>query len=1181
MIRRTTLIAVEIVLGLAAALLIGLGVAWWRLSQGPLDLSFIKQHVQAELSQTRSGRPVGLERVELAWSTQANALELRAVGVTVEDGRGAVLMRSEEARIELAVLPLLIGRVSLVAADFNGGDITLTRKVNGAVHIAFGPPGAPADIIIPPPPANETAEQRVARVLDGMAATFRPVGAGGQLRHVTLRNARLQIVDEGGGGRWSADSAILQLDRDGDALTLAAEALLEAATGAAPARLSVTTDTGFQAALIEFGATDVRPRALLSQAALGPFANIDTPLTANIAIGLDRQSGINRLEGDITLGRGSTATADGRFSLDGGRIHGRYDIASDELIIDQLQMAGDSTRVRGEIRVRDASSIMRADANAPAAFSISMPALTLDVPGTFAKPVNLTHFEATGAINTQERAIEFTRVTGRVDDGAVSLNARLYWADIGEGEARRSRMGVQLDGAVTGTVSVQDVLAFWPVGLGEGTRSYLARSLTGGRVSGVTARLDIRPGEAAPETPMRQEAVDVRFNVADGEMRFIETMSPITNARGSAVLRGNSFEMTIPEARMNGLAITNGRISAPRLKPRGDWLTISARAEGEARPMMELLLQEPLSMRERLPVDVATATGRGRVDLRLQRPNLREAPFEQWRYTIDGHLDNFAGTMTGRRVALANGRLQIRGDQRAISVSGPIRAGQSDVDVRWTEFLNRRGRASSEYQISGDFDARDLERLGYSIARYAQGRVGVVISGEGRGFDVNNANLEVDLRAASVSSPWSFWTKNAGEAASIRLDMARQTDGAMLFQNIDARGAGLVAQGSVRVGRDESILAIDMPRLAVEGRADARVAASRAADGGLDIQVRGALFDAAPFMEDSEPVTARRVTAARVEPPVRANLQVDRLKMRGGATLSNARVQVMTYRNALAMLVAEGNAPSGRSFSLGLGPRPGDPSGRIALRSDDAGFAVRALTGSENIVGGTATADGEWRTGPPSTARFNVRMRNFQVVRLPAMARLLSSAGSLTGMVEMLNGDGIGFSNMEAQMSYANDRLTFEDGSMRGPSLGLTASGNYDIERDNLDVDGVVAPSFGLNSLLGNVPLVGNLFVSRQGEGVVGMTYSINGAAGEPRVGVNPLSALTPGIFRRIFEPTPQRDASTGGAHSAPPEPAPLPVEPEAPAPEIAPMPVAPTLQESSFSAPSAQGDTMVAEATP
>jgi hypothetical protein len=219
-----------------------------------------------------------------------------------------------------------------------------------------------------------------------------------------------------------------------------------------------------------------------------------------------------------------------------------------------------------------------------------------------------------------------------------------------------------------------------------------------------------------------------------------------------------------------------------------------------------------------------------------------------------------------------------------------------------------------------------------------------------------------------------------------------------------------------------------------------------------------------------------------------------------------------------------------------LGPRSEDPQGRIRFQSDDAGFAVAALTGADNVVGGSARAEGAYRGGVGATARFNVRMDGFQVVRLPAMARLLSSAGSLTGLVEMLNGDGISFSVMEAQMTYANERLAFSEGSMRGPSLGLTASGAYNIERDDLDVDGVVAPSPTLNlSMLGEIPVLGNLLVSRRGEGVFGMTYSINGPAATPRVGVNPVSALTPGILRRIFEPLPQR------------EDAPVEVEPQAP----------------------------------
>ncbi len=1138
MIRRSTLIAVEIALGLIAGMAIGLGVAWWRLSQGPIELGFIRQHVQAELSAARGNRPVGIERVELALSPRGNALEMRAVGVTVEDGRGGVLSRSQEARIELGVASLLMGRISLVRAEFSGGALTFTRKRDGAVHVALGPEGAPPDFILPPPPPNETLEARVARLLDGLEAAFRPVGPGGGLRGLSVRDADLAIVDEVSGGRWTGDAASLQLARQGETLALVADVSLEAAEGLAPATLRITTDTRFQSAIVEFGAEDVRPRALFSPAALGPFAGLDAPVTANVSIGLDRRTGVNRFEGEASFGRGVADMAGGRFSLDGGRIHGRYDIATDELIIDELAFAGDRTRVNGEARLHDVSTIFRAGPDQGAAFNIALPSLRLDVPGTFAEPIALANVQASGAIDSAARTIRFDQLHTEIGEAAFDATGRLYWAE--SGSDRRLRPGVNLQGRMTGALNARTAIHMWPIGLGEGARAFLARAIEGGRITDAIAQLDIRPADLALEA-LPDRAMDVRFNVTAGQLRFLSTMSPVTDARGSAVLRGNRFDMSFPESRINNLVVTNARLELPRLKPKGAMMTISGHAEGDARHMLELIYQEPLGLSDRLPVDAASATGRGSVNLRLQRPMLREVPFEQWRFDIDGAIRDFAGTMTARRVALSNGQLRVRGDQRAVTVAGPIRAGTSDIEnVRWTEHVQRRGPSSSEYEISGDFDADDLERLGYPIAQYAEGRIGVTVTGQGRGFDVNDARVDLDLTNAAIDAPRSFWTKRAGQSASAHFNVERQRDGGLAFNAIDARGAGLTAQGRVRLTRDNHIAEAEITRFAIEGRSDARITASRAADGGLDVQVRGALFDAAPFMnpEPAPPADA----AAPPTPPaaLRADVVVDRLKMRGGATLADARVNLTTQRGALATLTVEGQTPGAGQFSLGLGPRPSRPDGRIVFSSPDAGFAVRALTGAENVVGGVASAEGDWRTGPPSTARFDVRMRDFQVVRLPAMARLLSSAGSLTGLVDMLNGDGIGFSNLEAQMTYADNRLAFADGSMRGPSLGLTASGAYDIRRDNLDIDGVVAPSPVLNlSMLGQVPVIGDLLVSRRGEGVFGMTYSINGRAGEPRVGVNPVSALTPGILRRIFEPAPQRDPA--GAHSldAPPEDAP------------------------------------------
>ncbi len=249
--------------------------------------------------------------------------------------------------------------------------------------------------------------------------------------------------------------------------------------------------------------------------------------------------------------------------------------------------------------------------------------------------------------------------------------------------------GLQLDGAVDGALEARDVMHMWPVGLGESAREYLARTLTAGRVTDATVHINITPGDLA-DGALLNEAIDVRFNVDNGAMTFISTMSPITNARASGVLRGNSFSMTVPEARFHGMPVTNGRIEAPQFKPDGSMMTISAHVDGEARALLEVLAMEPIALGDRLPIDATSATGRGSVNVRIQRPMLREAPFEAWRFNVDGTIRDFAGNMSTRRVALSHGQLTVRGDQRAVTVSGPIRAGKSAIDsVRWTEHIGR------------------------------------------------------------------------------------------------------------------------------------------------------------------------------------------------------------------------------------------------------------------------------------------------------------------------------------------------------------------------------------------------------------------------------------------------------------------------------------------------------------
>jgi hypothetical protein len=78
---------------------------------------------------------------------------------------------------------------------------------------------------------------------------------------------------------------------------------------------------------------------------------------------------------------------------------------------------------------------------------------------------------------------------------------------------------------------------------------------------------------------------------------------------------------------------------------------------------------------------------------------------------------------------------------------------------------------------------------------------------------------------------------------------------------------------------------------------------------------------------------------------------------------------------------------------------------------------------------------------------------------------------------------------------------------------------------------GTLVPAYTINSVLGEIPLIGTLLVGRKGEGIFALTYGISGSVEEPVITVNPLSALAPGFLRNFFA------VFTGGAPPDPDDP--------------------------------------------
>ena len=113
--------------------------------------------------------------------------------------------------------------------------------------------------------------------------------------------------------------------------------------------------------------------------------------------------------------------------------------------------------------------------------------------------------------------------------------------------------------------------------------------------------------------------------------------------------------------------------------------------------------------------------------------------------------------------------------------------------------------------------------------------------------------------------------------------------------------------------------------------------------------------------------------------------------------------------------------------------------------------------------------------------------------------------------------NAIEFSAMRVEFSKVPGRVALHEGVVRGPLLGGTIDGQVDYMRDEVRMRGTLVPLYGPNNLLGQLPLLG-LFLGGEKEGLVGITYEVVGRPGNPVLRINPISALAPGILRKVFE---------------------------------------------------------------
>jgi len=1117
-----TIYVLEAVAVLLAVVIFGVGATLWRLSSGPVSLDFLREDVQVQLATVFEGDFVALGELEARFDTEIHSLVLMARDVTVAENSGEVVARAPLIEAGLALDELLFGRLSPTVVNVVGGSVSIVRRADGAVGAGLGS----VDRV--------SAQARLPeRGGDDSASLFEllrnPAGSNsmfGRLRQLNIEHAAVRIVDGITGIAWLIDDAGVMLDRDEDQIRAEIGGRLATPSGFAPIDIRLQAGASLNSLLLEAHAENLSLASIApDNGSLSILQGLDAPLSLDLSVNAFRDSGIRSAALDLEIGRGLIVVEGRRRDFEKANLSLSFDPIQGELVIAHGEVLSDvlSTTLSG--RMFDFGQYVGA-LPTQWQYELDIGRGIVDFGPLFELPPVWASMNFSGQVNVSERQIIFDRLD--VDLGPVTTRF--------EGEAFLSQVddgawypNLRLEGVLEGDISPETVLAYWPVSAADGARDWVETGIVSGRF--YNARFDIDlDADSIAERQLDNDRLTLSFDFEDAVVAYVSTMTPIVEARGSAVLRGNAFEVDMEYGRIRDLVLSEGFVDMPRLNPKGAMARYGGHVTGSAQDVLRLIDEEPLGFPTDYGIDPNSIGGEGVLDFELGRAMLSEVDAEDIPFSVEADFSGVTLNIPGTGLTLENGEVHLIADQDELVAEGDGLLLDTPLQIRWREDLAADdGIASTSFEVSANMGARALDAFGVPARRFLDGYIQVDARAISDGLDIQEIDVDASLLDATLEAPGGVWLKEAGVPGMAGFTLSTNDEGNYVLEEFLARSEGLEISANAEITKEGRLISAEADRIHVEGLVEmsGRLVAPREEGQAFMINLSGQYLDAREFIPHM-----RSLNGEGEDVPLSLSVDVGRLMVTDESVFEDFSVIWRGEEAGVRAFSLSGRSPEGPFHASFGAPEEGaEREFRLEAQSLGRLTPLAGLTGYAS--GGQISVLGE---APPLGVEgpliARVEIQDLTLVRVPILARLLA-AGSFEGLAALLNGDGISFETIDGDIMLEDGLLTLRDARATGASLGVTAAGTVDFTGQTTAIDGNLAPSYVLNSLLGEVPLIGDMLVSRPGEGVFGITYSVEGPFDGLTVFANPLSALAPGVLRRIFEGTAAERAARNRAEEA------------------------------------------------
>ncbi|MFM9847264.1 MAG: AsmA-like C-terminal region-containing protein [Hyphomicrobiaceae bacterium] len=1125
---------------------LGVGLIYLRLLQGPISVGFIVGPVERGLSSELPEFSVKIEGAIVQLS-ERNALEFRLRNIRVADADGDVVAMAPLAGVSVSYRALLGARIAPARIEFIQPRVLVSRTHDGRLSLSFTQPGegsaaqtASSDRAL----ANNTratASEPASRgvdlvkaIADASARARRRQDAASFLETVGFRDASVIYDAHGYRSVWKVPEFDVRVEHKQKRSIVSGMGMVASATG--PWTFSMRAEESEKSQTIRLNATlqDLVPRGLVQ----GPvhfamFDGIDMPISGEGGLEFARDGTVLNGHFAIDLEPGKLALPwldRSTFPVGAGRLDVRY--SGDKQRFD----LGPATFSWGKSQAVIAGSVVHGST------------LEKPVPGWQFDVRTLNGILAAEEDNVPPLAIDRWVARGQLGPDPGRLQLDEFQLDAGGAQMAMTgniansagRIDALLEGRI-GAMPVASMKALWPNAIAPRSREWVGRNLLTGALKGGTFRIATQREAGAGQSGSPEERrMSLSLEGADLEFATRQGLPHIEAPRALLRVEGNDAELTIPEASMAAgqgrrIALKSGRLFVSAIDSERPQAEISARAQASLGAVLDVLDREPLALVREAGLGLAGLDGKVEGQMRLTLP-LGDAIS-----TADMKVEGKARLTDGRAKAIF-GSHDINGatvtfdvTENAMDVRGDMLLGGVSVKLGWQVLAGVRAAQQPPIKISATLDNSDRAQLKLDLNHMVQGEVPVEINVQRNGPDDTKIHFIADLTAAEVTLNDISWQKPSGRPAGLEFDVGKGQTYKTELQNFRLIGDNIAIDGWVGLGPDHHPVEYHFPHFSINVVTNIDVHGIMRPGRVWDVKARGKTYDAKELFQSliSFGQLSDRPAQATNRPGLDLVAEIDNVLGASDTTIRGVKLKMQKRAEQLTMLDMRGTLESGKTLTARLRPDAGR-SRLLTAEAADAGQALKLIGFYSNMLGGTADLEINLDAKGAADRTGVLAIQNFRVLGDPIVSEVLQSPDEGRPAIEAgrkgarrVVREQFDFERLRAPFSMGNGQLVLENAHVTGPVVGATMRGKIDYRTQRLQLGGTYVPLSGFNRSFAPIPILGPLLTGPRGEGVLGITFAIEGPMADPQVIVNPLSLVMPGIFREIFQMTPENPKVT------------------------------------------------------